>query len=171
MEVKQDLRTSTKGTSVLSGKNKIGRTQALLGCCFLLCSTDANSWHEAQGPRGLLRRRDLAGHPGKQPTLPHLKKKKTSIVSEKGYLILQIKCYSLCPRNRNSSGEPAPPTKNLRPDTSQEGPSWVTQQKTACCLLTARLPRRPGEEGLCEANGKGLCSPPGAQSILCPLGL
>ena len=121
VEVKQGLRTSTKGTSVLSGKNKIGGTQALLGCCFLLCSTDANSWHEAQGPRGLLHRRDLAGHPGKQPTLPHLKKKKTSIVSEEGYLILQIKCYSPCPRNRNSSGEPAPPTKNLLPIPARRG--------------------------------------------------
>ena len=61
---------------------------------------------------------------------------------------------------RGSAETPGLVLHALRPEAlqrpRQEGLSLVTQQKTACCLLTARLPRRPREEGLCEANGKGL---------------
>ncbi|CAI9172271.1 unnamed protein product [Rangifer tarandus platyrhynchus] len=75
------------------------------------------------------------------PPYPVKKKKKTSIVSEEGYLIVQIKCYSPCPRNRNSSGSQPLLLGICGPDTSQEGPELGDSAENG--LLLAYSPPTP----------------------------
>lgn len=70
--------------------------------------------------------------------------KKPLLFLRKAFGSPQVKCYFLCPQNRNRSGWRAPPARNLGADASQEGPAGWLSRKWPAAQSPPTLQARKG---------------------------